>query len=143
MLALLQPNRFPRRTAIGFAVGSSLVLATGTASAVDPILRHQEDTKGDVVVFGSTLAFDCGAGVAAPPGATASCANQLSVADTAPDLYFRDNTANASIVPTDARTSATLKLPVGATVTYARLYWSALKVGDQPDLDATLDWLGG
>ena len=143
MLASLQTRSLSRRTAIGLAVGSSLVLSTGAASAVDPILRHQEDTRGDVVVFGSTLAFDCGSGVSAPAGATASCAGQLNVSDTAPDLYFRDNTANASILPTEARTSATLSLPAGATVTYARLYWSALKVGDQPDLDATLDWLGG
>ena len=143
MLASLQSRTLSRRTAIGLAVSTSLVLVTGAASAVDPILRHQEDTRGDVVVFGSTLAFDCGAGVSAPPGATTSCAGQLNVDDTAPDIYFRDNTANSSILPTEARTSATLSLPAGATITYARLYWSALKVGDQPDLDATLDWLGG
>jgi uncharacterized repeat protein (TIGR01451 family)/MYXO-CTERM domain-containing protein len=119
------------------------VLATGAASAVDPILRHQEDTRGDVVVFGSTLAFDCGAGVSAPPGAVASCAGQTNTTDTAPDLYFRDNTANASVLPAEARTSATLSLPAGAVVTYARLYWSALNVGDQADTEATLDWLGG
>jgi uncharacterized repeat protein (TIGR01451 family) len=110
---------------------------------VDPVLRHQEDTRGDVVVFGSTLGFDCGAGVSAPPGATASCANEINISDTAPDIYFRDNTANASIQPQDARTSATLTLPAGAKVTYARLYWSALQVGDKADTDVILDWLGG
>ncbi len=143
MLPFSQSPSSRRHTALGLAVGTSLVLSAGTVSAADPILRHQEDTRGDVVVFGSTLAFDCGAGVSAPPGATASCAGQLNIDDTAPDIYFRDNTANASILPTEARTSATLSLPAGATVTYARLYWSAMKVGDQPDLDATLDWLGG
>ncbi|MEZ4302001.1 MAG: isopeptide-forming domain-containing fimbrial protein, partial [Polyangiaceae bacterium] len=132
-----------RRTALGAAVGSSLVLGSGAAFAVDPILRHQEDTRGDVVVFGSTLAFDCGAGMSAPPGAVASCANQLSIDDTAPDIYFRDNTANTSITPIQARTSATLSLPAGASVTYARLYWAALKKDESPDLNATLDWLGG
>ncbi|MBK8258295.1 MAG: DUF11 domain-containing protein [Polyangiaceae bacterium] len=132
-----------RRTALGFAVGSSLLLGSGAASAVDPVLRHQEDTRGDVVVFGSTLAYDCGSGVAAPMAAVASCANQLLVDDTAPDIYFRDNTANASILPIEARTSATLSLPAGASVTYARLYWAALKQGETPDTDATLDWLGG
>ena len=143
MLASFQTRSLSRRTAIGLAVGTSLILSAGAASAVDPILRHQEDTRGDVVVFGSTLGFDCGAGVSAPPGATVSCAGQANVADTAPDLYFRDNLANASITPTQARTSATLSLPAGAKVTYARLYWAALKVGDKPDLNATLDWLGG
>jgi len=131
------------RTALGLAAGATLVLGSGAASAVDPVLRHQEDTRGDVRVFGSTLAFDCGAGMPAPAGAVASCANEINTTDTAPDLYFRDNTANASITPTQARTSATLSLPPNSTITYARLYWSALKTGDQPDLNATLDWLGG
>ena len=143
MLAVFRARSLFARTALGLATGATVVLGSGAASAVDPILRHQEDTRGDVRVFGSTLAFDCGAGLPAPQGAVASCANELNTSDTAPDLYFRDNTANASITPTQARTSATLSLPQGALVTYARLYWSALKVGDQPDLNATLDWLGG
>lgn len=143
MLAVFRARSLFARTALGLATGASLVLAAGAASAVDPILRHQEDTRGDVRVFGSTLAFDCGAGVPAPAGAVASCASEINTTDTAPDIYFRDNTANASVMPTEARTSATLSLPPGATVTYARLYWAALKDGNQPDTDATLDWLGG
>ncbi len=121
---------------------SALTFAT-PAFADNPVLRHQEDLHGDVVVFGSTLAFDCGAGVAAPAGSTASCAGQLNVADTAPDLYWRDGLANAMITPTQARTSATLVLPPGATITYARLYWGALRDGAVADTDVTLDWLGG
>jgi uncharacterized repeat protein (TIGR01451 family)/MYXO-CTERM domain-containing protein len=124
-----------------------LFLAAGAfaspASAANPVLRHQEDLHGDVVVFGSTLGFDCGAGLPAPSGAIASCTGQLNVSDTAPDLYWRDGTANASITPTAARTSATLVVPPGATITYARLYWAALKDGAAPDTSATLDWLGG
>ncbi|MFO0591990.1 MAG: MYXO-CTERM sorting domain-containing protein [Polyangiaceae bacterium] len=143
MLAVFRARSLFARTAVGLAAGATLVLATGAASAVDPVLRHQEDTRGDVRVFGSTLAFDCGAGVSAPAGAVASCASELNVTDTAPDIYFRDNTANASINPTDARTSATLDLPPNSMVTYARLYWSALKQGPDPDPNATLDWLGG
>lgn len=113
------------------------------ADAADPALRHQEDLHGDVVVFGSTLGFDCGAGVSAPQDAMASCASEINIADGAPDLWWRDNIADASITATQARTSATLTLPPGATVTYARLYWAALKDGSSPDTDATLDWLGG
>jgi fimbrial isopeptide formation D2 family protein/MYXO-CTERM domain-containing protein len=113
------------------------------AAAENPVLRHQEDLHGDVVVFGSTLAFDCGAGISAPAGSVASCAGQVNVADTAPDLYWRDGVANASITPTQARTSATLVLPPGAFVTYARLYWGALRDGAAADTNATLDWLGG
>src|SRR5438105_4140485 len=106
MLAPFRSRSLSQRIAIGLATGASLVLSAGAASAVDPVLRHQEDTRGDVVVFGSTLAFDCGAGIAAPAGAIASCANEVNTDDTAPDIYFRDNTANASIMPVDARTSA-------------------------------------
>ncbi|APR80533.1 internalin, putative [Minicystis rosea] len=114
-----------------------------SAHAANPVLRHQEDLHGDVVVFGSTLGFDCGAGLPVPAGANASCAGQLNTADGAPDLWWRDNTADASITATQARTSATLTLPAGSTVKYARLYWAALKNGPDPDTDATLDWLLG
>jgi fimbrial isopeptide formation D2 family protein/MYXO-CTERM domain-containing protein len=130
-----------RPLAVLLAAGASL--ASSPARADDPVLRHQEDLHGDVVVFGSTLGFDCGAGLPAPAGATASCAGQLNIVDGAPDLWWRDNIADSSVTSTDARTSATLTLPAGATITYARLYWAALKVGADPDTDATLDWLGG
>jgi uncharacterized repeat protein (TIGR01451 family) len=115
----------------------------GAAALAAPTLRHQADQRGDVAVFGSTLAFDCGAGIPAPAGATASCAGQLYVDDTAPDLYWHDNVADSSVTPLEARTSATLVLPTGAEVTYARLYWAALNMGSEPDKDAVLDWLYG
>ncbi|MBI4951596.1 MAG: DUF11 domain-containing protein [Myxococcales bacterium] len=132
-----------RRRISSLFLASVAALAPGAAGAADPVLRHQEDLHGDVVVFGSTLGFDCGAGLPAPAGATASCGGQLNVADGAPDLWWRDDVADASITATQARTSATLTLPPGSTVTYARLYWAALKVGATPDTDATLDWLFG
>jgi len=122
----------------------ALGLVSAAASAAPPKLRHQADSQGDVVVFGSTLALDCSTDVPAPPtGTTTSCAGQLLVSDTAPDLYWRDNVANATITPEQARTSATLVLPTGAKVTYARLYWSALKVGATADKNIVLDWKGG
>jgi uncharacterized repeat protein (TIGR01451 family)/MYXO-CTERM domain-containing protein len=133
----------PRRTLFAVPFAALALTAPLRAHATDPVLRHQEDLHGDVVVFGSTLGWDCGAGVALPAGASASCASELNTSDTSPDLYWRDNAANASITPTQARTSATLTLPSNATITYARLYWAALKVGAAPDTNATLDWLGG
>ncbi len=134
--------RFSPRSSLAALIAIGAV-ASPLAASADPILRHQADQRGDVVVFGSTLAFDCGSGVQPPAGATASCAGQANVSDTAPDLYWLDDVANASITPTQARTSATLSLPSGSVVTYARLYWAGLKVGDQPDTNATLDWLFG
>jgi fimbrial isopeptide formation D2 family protein len=139
---MLHLRRFPLR-ASGLALAAAAALTPLTAHADDPVLRHQEDMHGDVVVFGSTLGFDCGAGLPPPAGSNASCAGQVNVADGAPDLYWRDSTADASITATQARTSATLTLPAGAKVTYARLYWAGLKVGQTPDTDAVLDWLGG
>ncbi len=119
-------------------------LVASSAAAAPPTLRHQADAQGDVVVLGATLAVDCSPGVPAPPpGTTVSCANQSSTDDTAPDLYWRDNLANSSITATQARTSATLELPPGANVTYARLYWSALKEGNSADANSTLDFKGG
>ncbi|HEY3351987.1 MAG TPA: isopeptide-forming domain-containing fimbrial protein [Polyangia bacterium] len=120
----------------------ALMLAAVPAAGA-PTLRYQADLRGDVAVFGSTLAFDCGASVPAPAGAIASCAGQTNIADTAPDLYWRDAIADSSITPTQARTSATLELPDGAVIKYARLYWSAIKPGAAPDSTATLDWFGG
>jgi uncharacterized repeat protein (TIGR01451 family)/MYXO-CTERM domain-containing protein len=122
------------------AVASALFAAPAGAA---PTLRYQADLRGDVAVFGSTLGFDCGASVPAPAGATASCAGQTNVDDTAPDLYWRDSIADASVTPTQARTSATLVLPDGATVRYARLYWAAIKPGATPDTSVVLDWLYG
>lgn len=128
---------------LGFLFAAAALTTPIAAHADDPVLRHQDDVHGDVVVFGSTLGFDCGAGLSAPAGSTASCTGQVNVADGAPDLWWRDDIADASITAAQARTSATLKLPAGSQVKYARLYWAALKVGQDPDTDATLDWLGG
>lgn len=110
------------------------------AAAEPPTLRWQADLRGDVRVFGNTLAHDCH-GVA-PVTGTASCTGQLNTDDTAPDLYWLDDKANSSVLPSEARTSATLSLPSGAKVVYARLYWAAVKVGNTPDSEVTLDWKG-
>lgn len=128
---------------------AAALVATSTAFAAagpgtSPKLRHQVDLQGDAVVIGSTLAFDCAAGMpAAPTGTKVSCATATNVDDTAPDLYWRDNVANATITPTQARSSATLSLPPGAKVEYARLYWGGLKDGATADTKVTVDALGG
>ncbi len=124
---------------LAFAAG----LLSPSVAKADPILRHQADARGDVVVFGSTMTYDCGSSVAPPLGTTPACAGQLETDDSAGDLYWRDDLANKDILPEDARTSATLDLPLGSQVTYARLYWSALKVGNAADQDVVLDWQAG
>jgi fimbrial isopeptide formation D2 family protein len=128
-------------TALPTLLGALTIASS--VSAAPPKLRHQADSQGDVTVIGSTLAFDCGSTVPAPSGTTASCSTQTNIADTAPDLYWRDTLANSSITSEQARTSATLVLPSGAKVTYARMYWGALKVGNSADTSVVLDWKGG
>jgi uncharacterized repeat protein (TIGR01451 family)/MYXO-CTERM domain-containing protein len=134
---------FRRRSILGLLAATGAFVASSPANADNPVLRHQEDLHGDVAVFGSTLGYDCGAGVAVPSGASAACVGQTNTTDTAPDLFWRDNTANATITAVQARTSATLVLPPGAKVTYARLYWGALKDGAAADTTAVLDYLNG
>jgi fimbrial isopeptide formation D2 family protein/MYXO-CTERM domain-containing protein len=134
---------FRRRSLLGLLAATGALVVSSPARADNPVLRHQEDLHGDVVVFGSTLGYDCGAGVAVPAGATAACAGLGNVTDTAPDLFWRDSVANTTITAVQARTSATLDMPAGATITYARLYWGALKDGAAPDTTAQIDYLNG
>jgi uncharacterized repeat protein (TIGR01451 family) len=114
----------------------------------DPMLRKQVDQRGDFVLIGNTLAFECSTiGDPAVPrpvvGTIGDCpdANQ-----TAPDVYFRADdpsanqcVANSSIVAANARSTAMLVLPAGAKVTYARLYWGALYDGSGPDLNVVVE----
>ncbi|MCL2825344.1 MAG: DUF3344 domain-containing protein, partial [Polyangiaceae bacterium] len=123
-------------------LGFGLVLLSSAASA-DPTLRYQDNMRGNVRVFGSTFTHNCTASAPVPIGATADCTGQSYLDDTAGDIYWRDNIAGPDILAKDARTSATLELPSRAVVKYARLYWSALKDGNEPDKDAYLDWNGG
>jgi hypothetical protein len=122
-------------------LGLALLLAPGLALAA-PTLRFQVDSPGGYVVLGQTLGYDCGSGIAPPAGSTATCTGAFD-GDSAPDLYWRDNLASATTAASDARTSATLTLPPGATVTYARLYWAGLRANDLPDREVTLDRDGG
>lgn len=122
---------------MGLAI--SLITATGGAA---PALRQQADQKGDVVLIGQTLAQDCRAGVPAPlVGAVGACGADVS--DGAPDVYWRADapalgqaTADTSVTPAQARSTAVLELPPGAVVTYARLYWAA--EASTPDLSVRL-----
>ena len=139
-----------RRTALSALTGLAVVLFgsvfSGLAQAA-PVLRKTADVRGDILVIGNTMGWDCGAGNTPPAGSTVTCTGVLD-ADTAPDLYWRDNDASATRLATDARTSATLTLPSGATVAYARLYWSAILAGtalaEPPaDTNVTFDRDGG
>ena len=94
-------------------------------------LRAQATQRGDMLMFGNTLGHDCRAGVLKPTvGAVGDCGSMDTIDDSSPDVWWRaedDGTASASstVAYDAARSSAVLKLPPGAEVTYARLYWGS------------------
>lgn len=112
---------------------TAALLIPATSSAV-PKLRFQTDVKGDILAIGNTLAQECRAmdtlGMAVPApvvGTVGSCGDPLTIGDSSPDVLWRaeDTMARAdnTLMIDQARSSAMLKLPQGAQVVYARLYW--------------------
>ncbi len=93
--------------------------------------RFATETRGDFVIFGNTLGQECAAGVPAPiVGTIGACGT--NTADSAPDIYWMADSpmdgqasADVSITAAQARSTAVLKLPAGATVLHADLYWAA------------------
>jgi uncharacterized repeat protein (TIGR01451 family) len=120
---------------------SSLIALTTAlfpaALSAAPGLRKQIDQRGDFVMFGNTTGFECAdnAGVPAPTLGSVTCPGGQGgvVRDTAPDIFWRADdpalgqaSARTTITAGQARSTAVLALPAGATVTYARIYWAGL-----------------
>src|SRR3954467_11224458 len=119
---------------ISSLIALQLALAAGAVHAA-PALRKQLDQKGDFVMFGNTMGWECAdnAGVPAPVVGTIDCPNGQgpAIRDTAPDVFWRSDapmagqaSASQTFVATDARSTAVLSIPNGATITYARIYWA-------------------
>ncbi|AKU94523.1 internalin, putative [Labilithrix luteola] len=106
------------------------VFASSTAEAA-PSLRVQVDQRGDFVLLGNTLAQDCAAGIPAPlVGTVGACGANTS--DSSADVYWRSDSpqtgqaeANTGVTVAQARSTAMLSIPTGATITHAYLYWAA------------------
>ena len=117
------------------AAASWLVPAPAAAA---PALREQMDLRGNFVLFGATLAQECGPGLPAPvAGLIEECPDNNFAA---PDIYWRADDpsvgmarADTDIEAEDARATAVLVLPDGAEVVYARLYWGGLQPNDTED----------
>lgn len=126
-------------------VAAALAPSTVTAA---PALRFKTDQKGDFVLFGNTVGRDCAAGIPAPVvGTVGACG--MNVNDTAPDVFWRSDepaigqaAANVMITPAQARSTAMLRLPVGAQVSHARLYWSAARMGAVNDTNVVVERVG-
>lgn len=136
--------------------GSLLAAALSSAppSQAAQTLRVQVDQKGDFVMIGNTLGWDCGAGASAPivgttpSGPVLPCG--ISTSDTAIDVFWRADepaagqaTASTAITAANARSSALLDLPAGAEVTHAFLYWAGRRTGSTADTTVTVDRQGG
>ncbi|HVJ20194.1 MAG TPA: hypothetical protein VM686_32490, partial [Polyangiaceae bacterium] len=109
-------------------------MISGQAGAA-PTLRVQRDLRGDFVMFGNAAGYECGNGADDPVVGTVTCpgGNQTNQNDTSPDLFWRSEDPNSTsavasnnIDWTEARTTAILSLPPGATIAYARIYWAGL-----------------
>jgi hypothetical protein len=118
-----------------------LGLGLGGRAWADPALRVQMDLHGDFALFGNTVAQDCARlnpAIPAPVvGTIGTCSDGNNLA---PDAYWRSDDpgtgqalADTGIAASDARSTAMLVLPQGASVIYARLYWGALSGASGPD----------
>ncbi|HYQ18264.1 MAG TPA: DUF3344 domain-containing protein [Polyangiaceae bacterium] len=130
------------------ALALTLLALASSAVHAAPALRKQVDQRGNFVLFGNTLGQDCGAGVPKPVvGDVGECGSDTT--DTAPDVYWQADApgagraqANVGVAVGSASSSARLRLPSGATVTYARLYWAAESPSGAADTHVVLDRLG-
>src|SRR5882724_1000600 len=131
-----------RLVAWALALGATVGAAGGAQAAA---LRFQVNQKGDFVLIGNTLGQNCGPGVPAPlVGTVGACGN--NTADTAPDVFWRSDDATATaaadttITLANGRSTAVLAVPAGATISYARLYWSAVRA--TADTSVTVERVG-
>ena len=116
-----------RALALLILLGASIPVARGA-----PVLRYSVSQRGDMVIFGNTLGFDCRASTPRPVVGTVDANCGMNTDDNDIDVLWRADepttgaaTAGTSVMPLTARSTAVLSLPAGAVVTYARLYWSA------------------
>lgn len=121
---------------------------TAASAGAEPTLRVQVNQRGDFALIGSSIGQECRSKTPRPVRGTVGDCGASSV-ESGPDLFWRSDSpeaglaeANLDIAPTDARTTAVLSLPEGATVTHAFLYWAARNEG-RADPDVVLHHEGG
>lgn len=121
----------------------------GIAQA-DPLLRTQVDQRGDFLLIGNTMGHECRTGTPDPTvgtiGNACSSQSQNQRNDSSPDAFWNGSTLlGSSGRLADAKTTARLNVPAGATVTHAYLYWAATRNAQNapPDAEVTLRFDGG
>ena len=114
--------------------------ATAGAAHAAPTLRTQVDQRGDFVMFGNTLGYECANNAGVPPVTVGTVLCPVGqgdvIRDTSPDIFWRSDSlldgqalASTTITAAQARSTAVLDIPAGATITYARVYWAGLQAG--------------
>ncbi|MFT3773062.1 MAG: DUF11 domain-containing protein [Minicystis sp.] len=143
------------RTRSSILVAAALLGASAGSAHAAPALRVQVDQHGDFLLIGNTLGYECAAGTPNPVVGTIAanaCSNQgnTNVNDTAPDLFWQADgpmngqaQATAAVTAAQARSTAILTVPNGATVTHAFLYWAAESPNNTPTTTVTIDRVGG
>ena len=111
---------------------SLAALTVASLGAAAPTLRNQVDQRGDFVMIGNTLGWDCAQNTNLVVQGSVNCAGTGNTNDTAIDVYWRSDDpsagqalASSAVAMVDARSTAVLNLPAGARITYARMYWGA------------------
>jgi clumping factor A len=127
-----------------------LVLCLALPARAEQKLRIQVNQRGDFVLIGNTLGWDCDAPASQPVLGTVAGACGLATGDSSPDLFWRADqpadgqaTASVDVNGTQARSSAVLQLAQGAGVTHAFLYWAGRRAGTQADTGVLLERPGG
>jgi uncharacterized repeat protein (TIGR01451 family)/MYXO-CTERM domain-containing protein len=146
------------RRVLGALAGAVVLGLMGGEAAAAPSLRKQVIQHGDFALIGNTLGQDCRALSAAEVqvGTVGTCpAGTTGTSFNGPDVFWESDfpavgqaTASTAITLANARSTSVLKLPAGATVTQAYLYWSGRPgiVGttpNPPDTAVVLDRPGG
>ncbi|MDB4990936.1 MAG: putative cell surface protein [Myxococcaceae bacterium] len=121
------------------------VLTVCSAAHADQKLRVQVNQRGDFLLVGNTLGWDCAGGLAAVPlpvvgSVPGPGACGFNTDDSSVDVFWRADepatgaaTADLTVDAADARSTSFVDLPAGALVTHAFLYWGARRSGTAAD----------
>ncbi|MDC0743416.1 MopE-related protein [Polyangium mundeleinium] len=129
----------------GLASVTALGICARDAAAAQN-LRVQVDQRGDFLLIGNTLGYDCAGSPPAPVVGTVGTCGADATTDSGVDILWRSEEpgagqaqTNTGITVANARSTAILTIPAGATVTHAYLYWGATRSSSGADTTATID----
>jgi uncharacterized repeat protein (TIGR01451 family)/MYXO-CTERM domain-containing protein len=133
-------GRMTRLSRLGLLPALLLGAQLGSAQAAPQKLAEFNE-NGSFMIIGNTVGHDCGPTIPAPTvGTVGNCGTNTD--DSAADVLWDadTNTADVSVLPSKAGSTAVLNLPAGAIVVHARLFWAAqLPLGSSPSERVVFD----